>query len=152
MSLRQVVGLCLGAVVVIALVGIQFWFREPSVLEQAERELDRGAAKAPKVFESPEYRLPPDAVARSLRASGLPVEDRAIFPDAFNNAGSLVGAMLAVARAHSNRCDTIASAETVIDADRTSTNNLWLNCNRGEFRYSFSRLGAGSWSFVNVLH
>jgi hypothetical protein len=152
MSLRQLVALCLGAVVVIALVGIQFWFREPSVLEQAERELDLGAAQAPKVFEPPEYRLPPDAVARSLRASGLPVEDRAIFPDAFNNAGSLVGGMLGVARAHSDRCDTIASAETVIDADRTSTNNLWLNCNRGEFRYSFTRLGAGSWSFVKVLH
>jgi hypothetical protein len=94
MSLRQLVALCLGAVVVIALVGIQFWFREPSVLEQAERELDLGAAQAPKVFEPPEYRLPPDAVARSLRASGLPVEDRAIFPDAFNNAGSLVAGML----------------------------------------------------------
>ena len=152
MSLRQVVGLCLGAVVVIGLVGIQFWFREPSVLEQAERELDLGAAQAPKVFEPPDYRLPPDAVARSLRASGLPVEDRAIFPDAFINAGSLVGAMLAVARAHSNRCDTIASAETIIDADRTSTNNLWLNCNKGEFRYSFTRLGAGTWSLVRVLH
>ena len=152
MSLRQVVGLCLGAVVVIALVGIQFWFREPSVLEQAERELDLGAAQVPKVFGPPEYRLPPDAVARSLRASGLPVEDRAIFPDAFNNAGSLIGAMQGVARAHNYRCDTIASAETVIDADRTSTNNLWLNCNKGEFRYSFTRLGAGTWSLVRVLH
>jgi hypothetical protein len=152
MSLRQVVGLCLGAVVVIGLVGIQFWFREPSVLEQAERELDLGAAQAPKVFEPPDYRLPPDAVARSLRASGLPVEDRAIFPDAFNNAGSLVGGMLKVARAHSYRCDTIASAETIIDADRTSTNNLWLNCNKGEFRYSFTRLGAGTWGLVRVLH
>jgi hypothetical protein len=82
----------------------------------------------------------------------LPVEDRAIFPDAFNNAGSLVGAMAGVARAHSYRCDTIASAETVIDADRTSTNNLWLNCNKGEFRYSFTRLGAGTWGLVRVLH
>jgi hypothetical protein len=152
MSLRQVVGLCLGAVVVIVLVVIQLCFREPSALEQAERELDPRAAQAPKVFETPEYRLPPDAVARSLRASGLPVEDRAIFPDAFNNAGALVGAMLAVARVHSERCDTIASAETMIDADRTSTNNLLLNCNKGEFRYSFTRLGSGSWSFVKMLH
>ena len=152
MSLRQVAGFCLGAVVVIALLGIQFWFHEPSVLEQAERELDLGAAQAPKVFGPPEYNLPPDAVARSLRASGLPVEDRAIFPDAFNNAGSLVDAMLRVARAHSDRCDTIASAETIIDADRTSTNNLWLNCNRGEFRYSFTRLGVGSWSLTKILH
>jgi hypothetical protein len=152
MSSRQLIGLGLGAVVVITLVGVQLWFREPSVLEQAERELDLGAAQAPKVFEPPEYRLPPDAVARSLRASGLPVEDRAIFPDAFNNAGSLVDAMLRIARAHTDRCDTIASAETIIDADRTSTNNLWLNCNKGEFRYSFTRLGAGSWSFARVLH
>ena len=152
MPLRQVVGLCLGAVVVVALVAIQFWFREPSLLEKAQRELDAGADHAPKVFEQPEYRLAPDAVARSLRALGLPVEDRAIFPDAFNNAGPLVAAMLGVARAHSYRCDTIASAETIIDADRKSTNNVWLNCNKGGFRYSFTRLGPGSWSFTKVLH
>jgi hypothetical protein len=150
--LRQVVGLCLGAVAVVALVAIQFWFWEPTPLEKAERDLDVGARETPKVFEQPEYRLPPDAVARSLRVLGLPVEDRAIFPDAFSNAGPLVAAMLGVARAHSYRCDTIASAETIIDPDRTSTNNLWLNCNRGEFRYSFTRLGSGSWSFVKVLH
>ena len=152
MQLRQVVGLCLGAVVVVALIAIQFWFREPSFLEKAERELDLGANQAPKVFEQPGYRLPPDAVAQSLRALGAPVEDRAIFPDAFDNAGPLVVAMLDVARAHGYRCDTIASAETIIDADRASTNNLRLNCNKGEFRYSFTRLGAGSWSVVKVLH
>ena len=73
MPLRQVVGLCFGAVVVVALVTVQFWFREPSLLEKAQRELDAGADHAPKVFEQPEYRLPPDAVARSLRALGLPV-------------------------------------------------------------------------------
>jgi hypothetical protein len=149
--LRRVVGFALGAVVVAALVAVQFWFREPSYLEKAERELDLGADQAPKVFEQPEYHLPPDAVARSLRALGLQVEDRAIFPDAFNNAGPLVAAMLGLARAHGYRCDTIASAETIIDADRTSTNNLWLNCNRGEFRYSFTRLGPRSWSLVKSL-
>jgi len=137
---------------VVALVAIQFWFREPSLLEKAERELGASADKAPKVFEQPEYRLPPDAVAQSLRALGLPVEDRAIFPDAFNNAGPLVAAMLGVARAHNYRCDTIASAETIIEADRTSTNILWLNCNRADFRYSFTRLGSGSWSIAKLLH
>ena len=151
MPFRRVVGLSLGAVVVAALVAVQFWFREPSYLEKAERDLNLGADRAPGVFEQPEYHLPPDGVARSLRALGLPVEDRAIFPDAFNNAGPLVAAMLGVARAHGYRCDTIASAETIIDADRASTNNLWLNCNRGEFRYSFTRLESGSWSLVKIL-
>ena len=150
MPARQVVGLCLGAVVVVALVAVQFWFRDPTPLEKAERELDLGADQAPKVFQQPEYRLPPDAVARSLRAYGLAVEDRAIFPDAFDNAGPLVAAMLGVARAM-YRCDTIASAETIIDADRMTTNTLWLNCNKGEFRYSFTRPGSGPWTFAKVL-
>src|SRR5271169_4243690 len=101
MPLRQVVGLCLGAVVVVALVAIQFWFREPSLLEKAQRELDAGADHAPKVFEQPAYRLPPDAVARSLRALGLAVEGRAIFPDGVNYAGRLPGAKVRAARRHS---------------------------------------------------
>jgi hypothetical protein len=152
MPLRHVVGLFLGAVVVVALLALQFWFREPSVLEKAEGELNAGADASPKVFEQPGFHSAPDAVAKSLRAQGLPVEDRAIFPDAFNDAGPLVAALMGVARAHGYRCDTIASVETFIEADRKSTNNLRLNCNKGDFRYSFTRLDSKSWTVTKVLY
>ncbi|MFZ1965095.1 MAG: hypothetical protein WAU78_16815 [Roseiarcus sp.] len=126
-------------------------FHEPTSIEKAEGALEAIAKTNPKAFERPEYRLPRGAAARSLRDYGLPIENGAEFPDAFNNAGALIGAMLAETNAYNYRCDTIASVEPIIDSDRVATDNLWLSCNRGQFKYSFTRLGGGHWSFVKVL-
>ena len=59
MPLRQVVGLCLGAVVVIALVGIQFWFREPSALERANLDPNPTGAVTPPPPPKPDSKRKP---------------------------------------------------------------------------------------------